>query len=608
MPSATGQAADAFLWPELKQRIQKRRSKRCPDRLWPKGAQGSQTLRWGHASATGHPLSPSLEAVSRLASGEPLAAQPQIDFCEAAESFCDSLSSPGLAPPDYSEILIWAYALPELVEHLDERLWWDVLNRLQSLQRAAAEQSPPHSPAHLMLGGELGLVLAWSLADLPSCQAMQEPATAAALAWLAEHDAAIEDALAESAIHVRLILAAGLRVQRLLKVVADRKLPSAGEALLWNLTTWAAALTNPDGVAVFSTAAKADVREDGADGGLLSTAAAILDAQSLGPAVQASLGHSKSRGRLAWQVRLPEPMLYSEAAGLAAMLPEWDVRRGRVFLSYGSEPFRLEVQTGRARLIQGTWEVQIQRGQQTLAPCGPWTETCQYTDDDVHYLELQQAWSGDLMLQRQIMVVRDDRCVMLADAVVSQSGDGSPSGGVSKSADSAAPIQYRGRWQTAPAADCQSEEETWEVILNDSKPRALALPLALPEWRAGPAVGSFDVVDDGLQLTVRGKNNVYAPLWIDGQRRRFTKPRTWRQLTVAEQLRIVGDDEAVAYRIEVGSDQWLVYRSLVGRVSRTALGKNLVADFYCGRFDSADGYCEELVTVDDAEEEPEDSA
>ena len=55
---------------------------------------------------------------------------------------------------------------------------------------------------------------------------------------------------------------------------------------------------------------------------------------------------------------------------------------------------------------------------QELAPCGEWDEVCEYTDDDVHYLEIEQPWTSDVLLQRQILVIREDRCVLLADAVL----------------------------------------------------------------------------------------------------------------------------------------------------------------------------------------------
>ena len=86
-------------------------------------------------------------------------------------------------------------------------------------------------------------------------------------------------------------------------------------------------------------------------------------------------------------------------------------------------------------------------------------------------------------------------------------------------------------------------------------------------------------------------------MWFDFQQRRFKRPRTWRQLTVAEELRIVDPDESVAFRIQQGSEQWIVYRMLHGDRTRTFVGKHILADLYCARFNASDGTLEDMLTV-----------
>jgi hypothetical protein len=40
------------------------------------------------------------------------------------------------------------------------------------------------------------------------------------------------------------------------------------------------------------------------------------------------------------------------------------------------------------------------------------------------------------------------------------------------------------------------------------------------------------------------------------------RPLTWRRITVAENLALVPREVAAAYRVQVGREQWLFYRSL----------------------------------------------
>ena len=71
---------------------------------------------------------------------------------------------------------------------------------------------------------------------------------------------------------------------------------------------------------------------------------------------------------------------------------------------------------------------------------------------------------------------------------------------------------------------------------------------------------------------------------------------TWRQLTVAEDLEIIPRDQAVGYRVQVGIEQWLFYRSLVPTTCRSLLGQHLGCEFLCARF-LHDGTAEPLVEI-----------
>ncbi len=134
--------------------------------------------------------------------------------------------------------------------------------------------------------------------------------------------------------------------------------------------------------------------------------------------------------------------------------------------------------------------------------------------------------------------------------------------------------------------------------------RCLTLPLHLPEWRRQPAPGKLEVFENELRVTAEtNQSRCFAPLMISLCNRHAKKPFTWRQLTVAENLDIVTRDVATAYRIQIGKDQWLIYRTLAAAARRTALGMHTLSDFYAGRFDD-DGDLETLVEVEAAPDEP----
>jgi hypothetical protein len=69
-------------------------------------------------------------------------------------------------------------------------------------------------------------------------------------------------------------------------------------------------------------------------------------------------------------------------------------------------------------------------------------------------------------------------------------------------------------------------------------------------------------------------------------------------LTVGESLHEVPDRHATAHRIQLGRWQWIVYRSLMPSGPRTFFGKQMIADFYCARFDADSQTYEDLITVE----------
>ena len=118
-----------------------------------------------------------------------------------------------------------------------------------------------------------------------------------------------------------------------------------------------------------------------------------------------------------------------------------------------------------------------------------------------------------------------------------------------------------------------------------SKRRALVLPLALPEWRSQRGAGELLQTRRGLELRQSTElGSLHAPLFLDLDRRRRRQRLTWRQLTVAESLAIQPADVAVGYRVEVGKQQWLIYRSLAEKANRTLLGHNLSTEMLVARF------------------------
>lgn len=615
--ASSGRVPEGESWERLRRQVRDRTEGTPASQVLGEIATGGSAYRWGLAAALGRPLDPLEVCLSRIAvtgrfpgssakrggaKKRPKATDPNelveptaaavdpaaapVDLAAAAEQFLDAVTGPVASIHESAEAILWGASMPALIDGLEPRVWWDLLGALLDLRNSALEIAEASAPSRLMLGGELGLILAWRLADLPSCRRLATPSAAAIDAWFAEESDAIGSAI-RGGVDARLVLASILRCRRLIEKTTKRKLKKRQLEIATDLATWVAGMTLPGGQTAFSELAPGDLRDDVGPRGLLRHAVE-LDPETLRSATSAALGKSHSGGRLAWQVSLPEPMLTCEVGELAIMMPEWDVRRGRVHIDHRDDELQIELFGGKPRLLSGAWTVELKRGDEIQAPCGPWTQTCEYADDDVQYVELEQAWTGDLVLQRQVMQLRDDRAVLLADAVIAESDDREPTA-----------IGYTARLPLDPAVITSPAPETREIFLTDGKKaRGMVVPLAGSEWRVGPTDATLEVEQNALVHRTHGSGRLYAPVWLDLQSRRFKRPRTWRQLTVADELKIVPRHEAVGFRVQIGSEQWMLYRSLGGPRCRTVLGKHLLVDFLCTRFDMGDGTHEDLITVD----------
>jgi hypothetical protein len=184
-------------------------------------------------------------------------------------------------------------------------------------------------------------------------------------------------------------------------------------------------------------------------------------------------------------------------------------------------------------------------------------------------LELQLKLGTDRRLQRQFLLARKDRFLLVADVLL---GDRSQR------------IEYCHAIPVTEDVKFQPARETREGHLVGKRRLARVMPLALPEWRSARSPGSLEATNDILQLRMETQGRrLYAPLFFDLDANRIRRLATWRQLTVAEHLEIQPADEAVGYRVQVARQQWLFYRSLGSQGNRTLLGHNLASEFLAAR-------------------------
>lgn len=314
---------------------------------------------------------------------------------------------------------------------------------------------------------------------------------------------------------------------------------------------------------------------------------ALDDAGIPKPVRRTALHVAAGRGRPAPKRLLPRDQ-HDAAARVAVIRTGWGRRDLRLVLEYRDAAPRLEIAVGDRMLFDGPWGWKASRGGRPLDAEGPWTASCWESDAKASFLEIILPLSGGMQLERQVVVLPDDRIVMLADALLPRPGEpAGPAGrngtgnghGEDTDADS---LAQRSTLALAAGLETEPAVETREILGFDTAMRFMALPLALPEWRT-TARGSFAATAGELVLEQTGGRRLYAPVWLDLDPRRAGGPLTWRQLTVADTRLILPVHQAAGFRIQAGLDQWLVYRALDVARNRTLLGCNVSAEFLVGR-------------------------
>ena len=276
----------------------------------------------------------------------------------------------------------------------------------------------------------------------------------------------------------------------------------------------------------------------------------------------------KAKSKLPQLSELPETSAVSEWAQTSVLRSHWGLGSPALAVLFGNLEIELEL-ANQKTLIQGCCTPVISIDGQLRQPSSEICVTCDLKFDDLDILELEIDFD-DWKLQRQMIVTRDG-LVIISDNVLGQEESR---------------IEYRCEFPLAEGVEVVEESSTTEAYLRSGDSYGLVLPIALPEWKSARSEDKLFSQEGRLILNqaIDGQC-LSAPLVLDLDPKRSLKPRTWRQLTVAENLEIVRQDVAVAYRVQIGKQQWVLYRALSRQGNRTFLGENVAVEFYIGRID-----------------------
>ncbi|QGJ72423.1 Hypothetical protein PBC10988_41440 [Planctomycetales bacterium 10988] len=488
------------------------------------------------------------------------------------------------------QALALAYHLPELCGKINSVFWWQLFGNLIAFVQLAEDQTlqQRHPLAHQLLAGELPLVIAYLFPEIKNCRDLLNNLDKV-------FDTRGTDVLLDGSglphgqfYHFHRGLLACWTRSRYLDEGTGRKSWNASAAdqyqlMVREMLRWSRA----DGHPILGKSKKEKYARDWIKYTLDITAndedRAIANLHFGGSDV-APTRHRSKKPR-------SEAFNHSEWAGLTLMRGDWNRSSVLFALNYHQSTFRTEFIWGHQSFWQGEEVLTLSIEGKELSPQTEWEPTCWYEDEEVQYLEIEAPFSETIRVQRQFVFAPKDGFLLMGDAILSEE--------VGK-------FHYKRVWPISSGVVVNFSSQHQDFQLSGAQRQARVLPLGIPEWKSDRTKkGTVHVDEKKLELTYETESSrFFLPIWFDYSQTRIQVPLTWRKLTVAESLQVVGEDTAVGYRIQIGKKQWLLYRSLINSIPRTVLGQHLENEFLVARF-SKKGTTETIVEIEANKEEDE---
>jgi hypothetical protein len=250
----------------------------------------------------------------------------------------------------------------------------------------------------------------------------------------------------------------------------------------------------------------------------------------------------------------------------------------RVGIAYHGLSVECNLMARGRELLSGNFQSELLIDGTAVTTLGDWKSTCWSSDEDGDYLEMQLCCSEGMRIERQFLLSRRGHFALFADAVITTTP---------------ARIEYRLSLPVAGSASIR-DAQTRECAVGAAR----VFPVGLPQDRVLSTHGNCCENLGRLELTqVAVGRGLYLPVVFDWHPRRRRAPADWRSLTVTELREVVSPDIAAGYRLRVGKEQLLIYRSLAAtREARAVLGQHTRYETVIGSIDA--GVMAPIIMVD----------
>lgn len=365
--------------------------------------------------------------------------------------------------------------------------------------------------------------------------------------------------------------------------------------LLTNLVDRAISLCRPDGRAALTNGMRLDSLP------VLTAASQLLGLELVGStseylqAIQRAVAGKPPRRSRPTIATMPSNQ--SDWAKFALLRSDWSVEADSVAITHHQPLPQLDVTALGRSLIHGDWGLKLKIGDAVIELAEEWSCVCWQSDPDADFIELQMIGPGKLRVERLVLLSRKERFLIIADAISGASAleagrSRVPASGLKatdKKPTAAARqrIEYESSLSLCEGMVGSCDGTTREGRITGNRLKARVFPLGIPQERVNSTPHQLSITGNEIFLKhVAEGDGLFAPLVFVWHPERTRVDATWRTLTVVEDLKVVGPDVAVGYRLKLGSFQLLISRALkkTGN-SRTCLGHHTFNETVIAKFD-----------------------
>jgi len=516
-----------------------------------------------------------IEKLGPIASGK---AKPTASISAELESWLGDLDRRISERNLVLEQLAWLHTLPKLSQIVDEKLWWQALERLIQHASDATATHFSNKVFEQVLAGEFPLTIAYLFPEITTCYELSKTATEVIGEGMQELTDGEGLLAADQFELLRPLLACWTRSLTMIDAMKQTSISKESRTQYDCLVRHALRLTRGDASQTLGNGMSCVYSKP-----LFSTAVALCQDEDDSAIAALNLPKSKEKPS---DGHLPFPSYESSWSRFAYLRPTWQKSSPRLAVRHDEDDLIVELESHGDLLMSGPWNITARANGSDLAPAGDWEQVGWQADDDGDYLELEQPLTENAKLQRLFFLAREDSFLWVQDVLLLE--------------ESAETLQLESRpaWQSG--IQSTQAEETAEVFLKLPSSKATILPVSIGEWKTERHLGNLQVQENGPLFTQNGAGKALVSCWFfDLSKKKQGKPLTWRSLTVAEKLEIQPRDKAVAYRVQTAGGHWAFYRSTTPKANRTFLGINLISETLIARLDD-EGNIEKLLEVEAA--------